>query len=341
MTFKKYHSLTNVSQKLIDLLQVQGLTEGTFVALEKAHGANFSLIFDTNTANITAARRGAELESGEKFHSAQKLIQAYTARFTTLVSELLVSSNYVAPEDAIVYLRCEVVGGMFQGKSAEGASRVQKEVEYCAHNDILAFGLEIHSGDMIHHVPYDLFSNLCSNFGIPKCPEMGRGKLEDMLALPNDFDSVIPRVFGNPVIKGNITEGLVIAPVKEATFMSNGTRVILKSKNSKFSENKGTRIKTGKGVSLSDEAKVAGENLTQYFTRQRISNLVSKEKVPESWKDFPKYGGLLFQDALQDYEQDTDTVLKEKFENEWKAMVRVYKTISDKLLREYFKEVIL
>ncbi len=340
MTFKKYHSLNNVSQKLIDLLQVQGLTEGEFVALEKAHGANFSLIFDTDTADITAARRGAQLENRENFHSAQKLIQAYTARLTTLISDLLVNSDYIHAAGDKVYLRCEVVGGMFQGKSAEGASRVQKEVEYCAHNDILAFGLEIHSEDTIYHVPYDTFNNLCSNYGIPQAPEMGRGTLTEMLALPNDFDSVIPKVFGNPVIEGNTTEGLVIAPVGDATFMSNGTRVILKSKNSKFSENKGTRIKTGKGTALSDEAKVAGEDLTQYFTEQRISNLVSKEKVPESWKDFPRYGGLLFQDALQDYEQDTDTVLKEKFEDEWKAMVRVYKTISDKLLREYFKETL-
>ena len=300
MTFKKYHSLTNVSQKLIDLLQVQGLTEGTFVALEKAHGANFSLILDTETGNITAARRGDALKQGEKFHSAQKLVAAYSARLTALCSDLQVDSPYITPEGSTIYLRCEVVGGMFQGKSAEGASRVQKEVEYCAHNDILAFGIEIHSNGEIYHVPYNSFTSLCSNYGIPQCPEMGRGTLTEMLALPNDFDSVIPKVFGNPVIEGNITEGLVIAPVGEATHLTNGTRVILKSKNSKFSENKGNRVKTGKGTALSDEAKEAGENLTEYFSLQRISNLVSKEKVPESWKDFPRYGGLLFQDALQD-----------------------------------------
>lgn len=335
MKFVKYTSLTNhYQQKFLDQLIMQGLSEGEFVATEKAHGANFTFITDGQV--LRTAKRSGFNGDGENFYGSQQVLEKYAGGIFGIAMRL--NEEYGFGKYVTVMVRGEIIGGMFQGKKDTHAKRVQKEVEYCSNNEFVAFGIEVHHKDgSVYHIPYDMFVDLCDSMNIPRCPEMGRGTLQEMLALNNEFNSQIPMLFGNDTFEGNITEGLVIQPTDGARFLYNGSRVIIKSKNTKFAENKGTKVKTKQGTTLSDEAKAEGEELTAYFTEQRISNLISKLGEPTSWKDFPKYGGLFFQDALEDYTSDTDSSLKEHLGDDWKGFVRVYKAISDSALREVFK----
>ena len=140
-------------------------------------------------------------------------------------------------------------------------------------------------------------------------------------------------------IEGNTAEGFVIRPRWDERYLANGSRVIIKSKNSKFKENGAKKVKVKSNPNLSDSEKELGEKLTTYFSENRISNLFSKHAAITSWKEFPKFAGLLFQDAVEDFNKDEDTNLKEILGDNWKAFVHCYKAESDKILREAFKSI--
>lgn len=64
--FKKYSSLENhYNSKFIEKLYTNGLTTGVWVAREKIHGTNFSLIIERD--NVTCAKRTGPILPAEDF----------------------------------------------------------------------------------------------------------------------------------------------------------------------------------------------------------------------------------------------------------------------------------
>lgn len=330
MKFNKYNSLTNHdNSKFLNTVLVEGLADGIFVATEKAHGANFGLHYEGDV--VRSSKRSGINGEEENFNGSINITRAHDSKVKALYAYLCLTQPKLGLNFSLA-IRGEVIGGMFQGVQAQHAKRVQKEVQYCETNEFLAFDIEING----KAISYNAFESLTTKFGFLVCPEIKRGTLKELLELPNDFDSVIPKIFGNPILEGNTTEGMVLRPLLGERYTSKDVRVIIKSKNSKFKENGGSKQKSA-AVYLSDGEHAIGENLTAYFTDQRISNVLSKESAITNWKQFPKLAGLLFQDAVNDFNIDEGCDLKEVLGDNWKSFVRAYKFISDTKLRETFK----
>lgn len=324
MKFKKYNSLENhYRTKFIDQVKAQGLDAGTWVALEKAHGANFSFHYDGKELKV--AKRSSFC-TGE-FFNCQSVIDKHGEKVKKIWNRL----QDLNDEIHHIVLYGELIGGGYDGKKHPQAKTVQKGLQYCPDNEFLAFDLEI-DGTMCAHT---FTLRLCNEFGIPHCPVITEGTFEDLLELNNEFNSLVPHQLGYNTLDNNICEGIVIKPLGANVYLSNGSRVIIKSKNSKFSEKKPSNKPK---PTLESCAVEKGSVLLQYFTPQRVVNVLSKYDEVTTWKDFGKFAGLVFQDALEDYNKDQDADLKEELGDSWKVFVSNYKKASDDVVRQYFKE---
>ena len=335
MKFTKYNSLTNhTNQKFQQYALIQGLTDGLFVGTEKAHGANFS--FYCNNTGFRQAKRSGFCD--ETFYNCKEIIERYQTRIEKLF-EHLVKTFVIGFEDSIeVY--GEIIGGKYDGQKTDNAKTVQKEVQYCPNNEFIAFDIYTTTEAGRTPMSYEDFKGYCDTFEIPTCPEVVAGTLEECLAADNEFNSRIPAVFGRKNLMDNICEGFVIRPVEGERWLANGDRLIIKSKNSKFSEKGKSQKVKQRSNTLTELDKVTGETLTKYFTENRFNNVVSKEGEITSWKDFPKYSGLFFQDAVEEFDSGAEVTIKDSIGDNWKAFIGVYKLHSDSLVREWFKAVL-
>lgn len=330
MKFTKYNSLENhYRQKFIDQIVLQGFSNSEYVVTEKAHGANFSYHYDGETFRV--AKRSGFCD--ENFYNCKELIERDKENVISMYN--FIKQNF-AEDLQHLCVDGEIVGGKYQGQQKDfpNAKTVQKEVEYCPSNHFIGFDIRVDG----KYLPMSTTLSLFDRFSIVRVPVLASGKLEDCLAHSNEFNSVIPKRLGYENLENNICEGIVIEPANQVHYLSNGSRVIIKSKNAKFREQGGKKVKVRNVLNLSPEQHALGENLTAYFTEQRISNVLSKHTDSLDWKQFMKFAGLFFQDALEDYNEDTSTDLRKVLGDEWKCFVRVYKAISDSKLREYFKK---
>lgn len=74
--FKKYSSLENhYNSKFIEKLYSLGLTGGEWVAREKIHGTNFSLIIERD--KVTCAKRTGPILPAEDFFGYEIILKNY------------------------------------------------------------------------------------------------------------------------------------------------------------------------------------------------------------------------------------------------------------------------
>ena len=72
--FKKYNSLENhYNNKFIEKIRLQGFTSGEWVAREKIHGTNFSLIIEQD--NVTCAKRTGPILPAEDFYGYEIVLK--------------------------------------------------------------------------------------------------------------------------------------------------------------------------------------------------------------------------------------------------------------------------
>jgi Rnl2 family RNA ligase len=111
---------------------------------------------------------------------------------------------------------------------------------------------------------------------------------------------------------------VVIRPVVPV-FLPNGSRVLLKNKNSRFAEKKSVKKRTPKLFVEPTYSEALNAQLTEteaYITENRLNNVVSKIGQVSVPRDMGKLIGLLSKDALDDYlkEHANDYALLEKSE---------------------------
>ena len=123
---------------------------------------------------------------------------------------------------------------------------------------------------------------------------LARGSFEDVMKLDPHFTTTIPDRFGLPPVPDNIAEGYVVRPVT--------ARALVKLKNQRFAEISGCsagRVRLHKPKlpkEMTEQVKLAVNELTRYMTLSRLQNVVSK--VGEGNVPPARLGGLLAQDAL-------------------------------------------
>lgn len=303
--FKKYSSLENhYNSKFIEKLYSLGLTGGEWVAREKIHGTNFSLIIERD--KVTCAKRTGPILPAEDFFGYEIILKNY-ADSIKAVQDIMETSAVVSYQ----------VFGEFAGPG------IQKNVDY-GDKDFYVFDIIVttESGDVTYVDDY-MMESFCNTFKFKIAPLLGRGKFEELIKLPNDLDSVVQdynftvdhaglvdanKCVWNAEAKGEVftAEGYVLKPCYPS-WLHNGNRVAIKCKNSKFSEKKKSDKPIKAKVELSEADNKLVGILACYVTLNRVNNVISKigEIGP---KDFGKVMGLTVQDILEETSREGITL---------------------------------
>lgn len=303
MKFTRYSSIDNSYRlKSVGLIQEQ-LPKATFVVQEKIHGANFALYTDGET--VRYAKRGGLLNTEEGFFNYRELSRYALEEKIKKVFEYMKSE--FGDEIEQVSIHGEIFGGSYPHDDVpkiNGLSRVQKEVLYSPNVEFMAFDIKINDT----FIDMDHFITLCEEMEIPHLPILAEGTLEEVLNYPNEYQTTVSNMLGLPPIPDNICEGNVIKPVKTAYF-GNGSRIVLKNKNAKFSEKSGQKgTPTPKDPVPAHVMEMMSKG-SAYICENRLKNVLSHiGEVKQS--EFGKILGLMSKDVIEDFGKDVPEFLE-------------------------------
>lgn len=344
MQFTKYNSLENhYKEAYINKVVLQGKSEGTWIATEKVHGANFSFWYNP-VDGIRTARRSGFIDPLEgAFFSSFKLDKYFPEVINT--HQGMVDSGMIQAEDTIV-IYGEIFGGDFFGEKVQGSAQVQAGVNYHPGTEFMAFDLKVI--DVVTgietYLAFDTFATVLSE-RIPMVPVIAIGTFDEVMGTDNEFQSVVPGEFGleAPADQDNTAEGYVMRPLLVEKHLKNGSRIIIKSKNIKFSEV--ARGKTGRKkdkdvLKMSEQSQKIFQTFSLYLTENRVNNVISKEGEVQ-WKDFSRIAGLLMKDAVEEFDGDyPGQTLKSTVGDDWKAFSKFAGATSQEITREVFKKLL-
>lgn len=332
--FTKYPSIDRATRKkTVEAIKLAGHHRKLWYAENKIHGSNLSVIATAN--EVTFAKRSGLL-GDDNFYG----LHALTPKLQDMARTVFEHCNTVFDGIEQVILRGEIFGGTYPHDDVPrnpSATRVQKEVFYSPNNEFYVFDIQVDGQYMSCDAKYDL----CCDLGIPHCRPLAMGTLNELLEELNPvFDDPISTELGYPKIKDNKSEGYVLKP-NEACYLSCGSRVILKLKNPKFSEQKSGKSKTqpAPAKDYSPEVRVAIEEVDRYITENRLRNVLSKLGSEFTNKDFGKIMGAFNKDVLADFEADSIGFAKLSKEDK-KVVTKQMSNRSSQLLREHFVNII-
>lgn len=302
MSFVKYSSLENHTnskflEKIIDAIR-SGEIDNNFVAREKIHGTNFSVIITKDS--IQPAKRSGVIDVTENFFGWQDLMSKYSGQFKT-IQQTYFATPY---ENDVIQIFGEYAGG-----------GIQKEVDY-GEKDFYVFDIMING----KYVSDDIVEDFTVEYDFNIAPLIGRGKLEDLLKLPVEFDSIINTynntnalgrrvknkgVYKQSEPKDNVAEGLVIKPI-EPSYLANGSRVAIKYKTDAFKE-KGKGKAPKLPTPMTEKDVELATKFSEYITENRLSNVLSH--IGEvTTKDFGKVMGLMMKDIFAESKREGVTI---------------------------------
>lgn len=325
MLFKKYNSIENAYRnEFIERVAIATLNSNDFVVQEKVHGANFSLI--TNGKDLKSAKRTSLLEDTDNFYNHALIKELYYEKLLGLFEA--VKLKYPKTESVTVF--GELFGGSYPDvEQVRGALKVQKGVFYAPYNEFYAFDIMINQAFYLNVVEAN---KLFENHGFFYAKTLFRGTLKEALQYPNAFDSKIPSWLKLPEIKDNICEGVVIKPV-EPLFLPNGSRIIIKNKNEKWTEKSKTKSKMKPDVTFSKEGHRLLLELKCFVNANRLANVMSKEGRLDS-AQIGKLIGLLSKDALEDFLKEHNIAFEALEKVEQKRLTKQLNGYAAKLVRQ-------
>lgn len=331
MEFKKYNSIENAYQKeVLGHIMMHGFDKEIYVVQEKVHGANFSFL--TNGKEVKIAKRTDFIHENEIFYNAQKVAEKYHSKVLRLFEKVKESF----PDVMTVVVYGELFGGHYNHKDVapiKDAIKVQKGIDYSPDNDFYAFDIKL---DGSHYLDVAVANSFFEALDFFYAKTLFEGTLEAALNYPNAFDSIIPDWLGLPKLENNITEGTIIKP-KATQFFRNGSRVILKHKNDKWSEK--TKVKkdnsASKEVVFTENATAVWETLQTFITTNRLYNVLSKEGVFTP-KLMGKIIGLFAQDVLTDFMKEHSEIFVSLEKEEQKVLTKHLNKVSIQLIKEEF-----
>lgn len=309
---------------------IHGFEKETYVVQEKVHGANFS--FFTNGKEVKMAKRTDFIQENETFYNAQKVAKNYHDKVLQMFEK--VKDQFPDIETLVIY--GELFGGNYNHKDVapiKGAIKVQKGIDYSPDNDFYAFDIKLNG---THYLDINTANALfeATNFFYAKT--LFEGTLEEALKYPNEFNSKIPDWLVLPSLEDNITEGVIIRPA-QVKYFGNGSRVILKNKNEKWSEKtKVKRDKTDqKEVVFTENAQAVWEEIQTYITTNRLYNVLSKEGEFKP-KMMGKVTGLFAQDVLTDFMKEQAESFANLGKEEQKGITKRLNNTIIKMIKEEF-----
>lgn len=332
--FKKYSSIENTYNKdFLDRIKSDGYDALTYVVQEKVHGSNCCFITDGKEVHF--AKRTGLMEPDEKFYDYEELFTRYKERVLLLYAQ--VKEKYPDTESLLVY--GEMFGGRYPHPDVKNNSRtmcIQKGVFYCPGHEFYGFDVYVRGADNNRYLPLHELNELFEASGFLYAKTLFEGTIDECLSYPNAFQSRIADWLGLPPIEDNICEGVVIRPV-ESVFFGNGSRLLLKSKNSKFAEKKSVKkrqpalfVEPTYSNELTDLLYVA----EAYITENRMNNTISKIGEVTFPKDTGRLIGLLSKDVLDDFLKENSGMYASLEKSEQKILNKHINKLSTDLIKK-------
>lgn len=291
MIFKGYNSIENTYRAAyLEALRNQSLTDGDFVVQEKVHGANFS--FHLSEGRLRTAKRTSFIDDPKDFYPCDGLVRELEPKVRKLAA--LVAGSEIA-------LFGELLGGLYNHEAVapiKNQSPVQRGICYAPDLHFYAFDIRVDGAFLSVSEANRLFETV----GLFHARTLFRGSLDDCLAYPNDFQSLIPQWLGLPPIETNVCEGTIIRP-EEPRYQANGSRVILKNKNDRWKERNKKVPMVESLIALSPEAETLNQELQALVGENRLANVLSK-MGPVTAKDFGRIIGALSRDVMEEFNKD-------------------------------------
>lgn len=315
MNFKKFSSIENAYRiKEVQSIQSRGLAGGDWIVQEKIHGTNLGFWYD-GSGSIKVSRRSGFLNESEmsSYFNAHVILEKNKASVKHAFALLKEMQGMENLSHIVVF--GEGFGGKYPNVKHTDEiepKRIQKGVYYSPNNEFYAFDIRLHFSEdgkeWLEFLNMDLFADVAEKANFIYAKSLFRGKFDEALEYNNEYNSKLPEMVSEltdvdlPTLDDNICEGNVIKPVEYKTF-NNIQRVILKSKNQKFSEKSKNRKAPKPPVQLSNEAQKMLEYALQYVNENRLRNVLSKHGEVNQ-KDFGRILGAFAKDAIEDYHKE-------------------------------------
>ena len=336
--FKKYNSIENTFDKeFIDRIIVEEADKQEFVVQEKVHGAN--VCFITDGQDVSFGKRSGMVEAGEKFYDYEKLLERYKEKVVALFFDV----KEKIPEIMSITAFGEMFGGKYPHPDVEfekNTQLIQKGVYYSPKHEFYAFDLYVTTQSSGRFLTVDQANDFFENGGFLYARTLLRGTLSECMKYPNDSPSLVAQWLNLPPIEDNICEGIVIRPVAP-TYLHNGSRVLLKSKNARFEEKTAIKKREPRPFvepSYSEELNNLLPVVKQYVTENRLNNVVSKIGAISVPKDTGKLTGLFSKDILDDFLKEHSKEYEALEKAEQKHLNRHANSLATNLIKEiYFK----
>lgn len=316
LQFKKYSSIENhFDKKFMEHVKLEMPGDLLYVVQEKVHGTNVSFLCDGKKVKL--AKRTDIIADDENFYEFAELVDTYKSKVIILFNEV----KEIYPEITSIAIFGEMFGGLYPHhlvRKNNHLTAIQKGVFYTPNHDFYAFDILIHNELEDKYLAVDEVNSLFEKVGFFYAKTLFKGTLNECLNYPNDFQSKISGWLGLPQIEDNICEGVVIRPTVPM-FFRNGKRVIIKSKNDKFSEKKTTKksvVKLEESTLYSDMLTNILCELESFVTENRLNNVASHIGEVSMPRDFGKLIGLMskdvFDDFMKQFEDDYNALDKEE-----------------------------
>jgi Rnl2 family RNA ligase len=298
----------NIVKRYIDPNSKYFINPSTqFVALEKIHGTNYSFMTDGST--VIPAKRTSSLGNDRSYYGHGACFIKYRDDVITLFNALKLSHNNLQ----FIQLYCELFGGHYNGKSNNGSKVVQKGMNYCADNEIMAYDVKLIFNNELPSVYLDfdelelLFQELYLT--IKLVPIIAKNTLAELMKLNPKFESEVYKYFNLSKLENNWAEGFVIKPCKEIVIkiinknednneFLEEDRIIFKYKNPSFGE----VIKSNPSKNMTYQ-QMCFEELKLYVNQMRFNNLSTKLSDEE---DKTNLITMMLNDILVDFKADHD-----------------------------------
>lgn len=299
--FKKYSSIENSFDKdFMEHVVTQMPTDLVYVVQEKVHGANTSFLCDGS--EVQFAKRTSQLAENDAFYEFQELLDRYKGKVLNLFDSI--KQHYPCVTHISVF--GELFGGVYPHNDVpinRKLTHIQKGVFYTPEHEFYGFDIYLFSENGNWFLPVDEVNDLFEKHGFFYAKTLFKGTLKECLEYPNAFQSHIAEWLGLPPIDDNICEGVVIRPVTPM-YMHNGSRVLIKNKNARFSEKKEQKKRNkifSEPVPFSDELKQLLVEMEVFVTENRLANVVSHIGEVHLPQDFGKLLGLFSKDVFDDF----------------------------------------
>jgi Rnl2 family RNA ligase len=335
MNFKKYASIENhYREKFINLIKHTGNGECLYMVSEKIHGSNLSFL--TNGKEVEVAKRSSKINMAEdgtcNFFNAHKVLGKYAEEIKIIFSRI----KHDHPETDYIQVYGELFGGHYPHPEVErdrAATKVQNGVWYHPSNEFVVFDIVRGEGEKRCYLDEHEFGWAIKDLELNRAPKLLVGTLDECLAHSDEFESLVPALYGLPAIENNICEGIVIKPIKPKNLPS-GQRIIIKKKNDKFKETQKTK-KVKRAEETSEQLHEAMEAVTAYITSNRLNSVLSKLGEITSMSQFGMVLKEMNIDVIEDFKKDNGEMYEKLDGKEQKRLNKFIGSNNQPIVKEW------